>query len=347
MNIIKIKWEDMIKIITPLDLVLFAGSDFVSSSIKNLQKQKLTLGDFSHVGIIVTSFVLPHIKELNPNEYYVWESTSSLRLPGFENEPSDIFGKNKLGVQIRNLKEVLDVYKGGVYIGKLKNNPLYSYAFSLKLNEFNKLNEKLEISYYQIKQQETVKHYKFELHEILKDIKDLEKSLESNPPSDSSKSSSGSFDNQELMLEQMIKVSQDFQTHLLNKYSQINHLVFRDFKNTKEYKKILKKLKIIYEVYGDKFYNASMLDLFSALYPILRPLRSLKYSFYRTLAKLFKKKDIEGTPVFCSQFVAIIYNSLGIIDEKIDVKNFVPVDFLGVDEDGQKNIIQNIFLLEK
>ena len=60
-----------------------------------------------------------------------------------------------------------------------------------------------------------------------------------------------------------------------------------------------------------------------------------------------KSKKIKEEKLFCSQFVAIVYKELGLIDRKMNVKNFVPVDFLGVDEDGQKNIVSNIFKICK
>jgi hypothetical protein len=345
MNIIDVPWDEVRKFITPLDLVFFSGNDFVSSTICELQRQKLEIGLFSHVGIIVNSFVLPHVKELQPNELYVWESTSSLRLPGFQNEAPDVFGNHRIGVQIRNLKQVFESYNGGLYIGKLKNNPLYiNYT---EQNTLDKINDKIFLTQKQIEQQKKIFNYKDELNKILKEIKDLETSFD--PIEQEEKSPTSSEDEgKDLILEQIIKIGKEFEANLQNKYIQINNRVYNEFKNSKEHLAIQKKIKIIYEIYGNKLYNASILDLFSALYPILRPLRSLKYKIIRKLAKLFKnKKNILATPVFCSQFVALIYNNLGIIDVKIDVMNFVPVDFLGCDEDGQPNIVQNIFKIVK
>lgn len=376
MNILIVdkRWDDLVKLITPLDLVLFAGKDLVSSTIRNLQDKKLTIGNFSHVGVIVSSFVLPHVKELQPGEWYVWESTSSLRLPGFENEVPDVFGKHKLGVQIRNLKQVLEIYNGDIYIAKIKNNPLYlNYNLNIQIPsprqspigtdespkfKLSTTQELAEIIKVLDKPSEFIVADKIitvseEFDKIIGDINKIIHDTDTSPTTSDISSN--------LMIQKMhdtikeinqniddaMSIAKEIEREIDDLCIYFNKFVEDKSNKSKRYKEIIREIRSIYEVYGNRMYNASALDLLSALYPVLRPLRKLKYKIFRGLAKLFKNKKIEPNAVFCSQFVAIVYSRLGVIDKNIDFKNFVPVDFLGCDEDGQKNIVSNIYKIIK
>ena len=379
MNILIVdkRWDDLVKLITPLDLVLFAGKDIVSSTIRNLQDKKLTIGNFSHVGVIVSSFVLPHIKELQPGEWYVWESTSSLRLPGFENEVPDIFGKHKLGVQIRNLKQVLEVYNGDIYIAKVKNNPLYlNYNLNIQIPsprqspisqedspkfKLSTTQELAEIIKILDKPSEIIVSDKIitiseEFDKIIEDIDKVIHEKDSNDESPISEDISTNLMVQKMHetikeinqnIDEAMVIAKEIEREIDDLCIYFNKFVEDKSSTSKRYKKIIKEIRCIYEIYGNRMYNASVIDLLSALYPILRPLRTLKYKALRGLSKLFKNKKIEPNAVFCSQFVAIVYSRLGVIDKNIDIKNFVPVDFLGCDEDGQKNIVSNIYKIIK
>lgn len=376
MNILIVdkRWDDLVKLITPLDLVLFAGKDLVSSTIRNLQDKKLTIGNFSHVGVIVSSFVLPHIKELQPGEWYVWESTSSLRLPGFENEVPDIFGKHKLGVQIRNLKQVLDVYNGDIYVAKVKNNPLYlNYNLNIQIPsprqspisqeespkfKLSTTQELAEILKVLDRPSEIIVSDKIITvsEEFDKIIDDIDKVIYENDESPVSEDISSNLMVQKMHdtikeinqnIDEAMVIAKEIEKEIDDLCIYFNKFVEDKSKKSKNYKNIIREIRCIYEIYGNRMYNASALDLLSALYPVLRPLRNMKYKVLRGFAKLFKNKKIEPNAVFCSQFVAIIYSRLGVIDKNIDIKNFVPVDFLGCDEDGQKNIVSNIYKIIK
>ena len=362
------RWDDLVKLITPLDLVLFAGKDVVSSTIKTLQDKKLNTGTFSHLGIIVSSFILPHIKELDSNEWYVWESTSSLRLPGFENEVPDVFGNHKLGVQIRNLKSVLDIYNGEIYIGKLKNNPLYNnYQLDIDSThapEVQKIEhaktiprvpKKIETTDNMLLSEfstEKAIQNEFDnvIEEINREINSVDKILYDSIDTSNNyliRKMKDTMREINKNIDEAMEITKQIDKEIEDLCIYMNKIVYHKYITTKQYKYIVKEIKNIYEIYGSRIYNASFLDLLSALYPILRPFRNLKYKILKNLGKLFKNKKIGENAVFCSQFVAIVYAQLGIIDRSIDVKNFVPVDFLGCDEDGQKNVISNLFKIVK
>lgn len=95
--------------IKPLDLLVFKGDDFVSDVISILEKRGHHYakgGDFTHAGMVVSSEVLnePLLQE---GKLYILESTVSGRLGSGVN---NIYGKSFLGVQIRDLEEVVNAY---------------------------------------------------------------------------------------------------------------------------------------------------------------------------------------------------------------------------------------------
>ncbi len=58
-----------------------------------------------------------------------------------------------------------------------------------------------------------------------------------------------------------------------------------------------------------------------------------------------KSKKRSSTPgsnwVFCSQFVAIVYQEIGILDRSLLPEHVVPMDFLGLDQDGMPLIVES------
>jgi hypothetical protein len=291
-------------------------------------------------------------------------------------EIPDIYGKNKLGVQIRNLKSVFEQYKGQVYIGKLIQNPLYSICplKSLKNKTPKPIEVKVEqkCSSYLVSEIDqmirdideidlgdiiTGKSIQCDFDSILQEIEMTEELMNENnenkistenytdPPKQKMKET---IDEIQRNMEQSKILQQQIEDSLDEIFLEYNKMIMERFQGTEGFQEIIQKTKRIEKIYGKRLYNASLLDLLSALYPFLRPLRGLKYKMIQKIGKLFKKnKKIKEEKLFCSQFVAIIYKELGLIDRKIDVKNFVPVDFLGFDKDGQKNIVSNIFKICK
>jgi hypothetical protein len=111
----------------PLDLILFSGTDFVSNGIKYIEKLANGSGDFSHVGLLINSEIATDLIGLQPNKWYVWESTFSATdgpLERFsDGVPNILTGKGKLGVQIRDFQEIVNKYPGKIAWGRLLNNP--------------------------------------------------------------------------------------------------------------------------------------------------------------------------------------------------------------------------------
>lgn len=120
----------LVKQFTPLDLILFKGSDYVSDAICIVEQKILGDGEFSHCGILVNSDLLPTVPQLIPGRWYIWESTMSATsgiLSDFtDGQPNVETGKGKFGVQIRDLEQVVTAYTkngGKVAWAKLLNNP--------------------------------------------------------------------------------------------------------------------------------------------------------------------------------------------------------------------------------
>lgn len=109
----------------PLDLIFFSGTDLISIVVKDVEQLGCGFKDVSHVGIVVTSEILPSIKELVPGKKYIWESTSSLVVPctGTPFVPDVERRTSRFGVQIRPLEDVVSTYDGKVYWAQLKTNP--------------------------------------------------------------------------------------------------------------------------------------------------------------------------------------------------------------------------------
>lgn len=94
------------------DLLLFRGTDSISSAVMRVEKAKTGCGDYSHVGLVVRGTDLMPAKEgeekwLNPNSIYVFESTVSGNLA---DGCPDVHGESHVGVQLRALDDVVAAY---------------------------------------------------------------------------------------------------------------------------------------------------------------------------------------------------------------------------------------------
>jgi len=119
-----IPYKEIKSLIKPLDMILFRGGEAISSTIRILEKLQTGNGDWSHVGIVVNTTILPNIPNGKSGKLYVWESTLSGDLnDGILNTEGEV----KFGVQFRELEKVVKGYnknqKSLVAWAKLKNNP--------------------------------------------------------------------------------------------------------------------------------------------------------------------------------------------------------------------------------
>lgn len=128
-------YNDLKNQLRPFDIIAFRGSDFISDLIASLEQRETGCGTFSHVGLVVTSEILPLFRidgthtVLEPGKLYVFESTSSYPLYGLGDGVPDVVKKHcKLGVQLRDLEQVIEKYlsseKTKIAWCKLINNPL-------------------------------------------------------------------------------------------------------------------------------------------------------------------------------------------------------------------------------
>ncbi len=124
----KPKWKDRrLQEVRPLDLIGFIGETIVSKMIRKLEARAAgrTEYDFSHVGIVVTKDILPVVSldggknvHLEEGVHYLLESTISSGTPDVCDE------SHRIGVQLRNLSEVIGDGHGDVFHCRLKKNPL-------------------------------------------------------------------------------------------------------------------------------------------------------------------------------------------------------------------------------
>ena len=70
-----IPYKEIKSIIKPLDMILFRGGEVVSSTIRILEKLQAGNGDWSHVGLVVDTTILPNIPNGKDDKLYIWEST--------------------------------------------------------------------------------------------------------------------------------------------------------------------------------------------------------------------------------------------------------------------------------
>jgi hypothetical protein len=115
-------------------------------------------------------------------------------------------------------------------------------------------------------------------------------------------------------------------------------LTHNPYKNSKR-EFLIERFKYLEDKYGKSGYNLSFIDLAASVYSFLRPIRKIK--------KWIKRKK-HYIPLFCSEFIALIYTELEIIDkEKVVASNIVPVDFLGITEKGIPLILKKIVEIDK
>lgn len=120
----------------PFDILFFRGNSILSDTICALERRGNKVpqsGDFSHVGMIMTSEVINHPNVL-PGKYYLLESTVN----GFLGKAVvDVNGEKKSGVHLCDLDNIIQEYDANQLVtiawGKLINNPFdYTDRVTLK-----------------------------------------------------------------------------------------------------------------------------------------------------------------------------------------------------------------------
>jgi hypothetical protein len=98
------------------------------------------------------------------------------------------------------------------------------------------------------------------------------------------------------------------------------------------------KIATAYDVYNGRMYDVNPLALLGSIFPSLRPLRA-------ATDEILKQFINSNEWLFCSEWVAVIYEAIGVIDDSTDgivdgrtlnPKDVLPVDFIGgeTDHDG-------------
>lgn len=78
--------------IKPLDMIIVKGNSIYSGAISAVEKLFLDNGDWTHVGVVVDTTILP-IKNGVAGKLYLWQSTLSTKEDGNVET-----GKGKIGV---------------------------------------------------------------------------------------------------------------------------------------------------------------------------------------------------------------------------------------------------------
>ena len=116
-----VSYEDIRQNIKPFDLIAFRGGDLASRLINVLEKYEVGHGEFTHVGMVVTSDILPlcnitvdeTTKEIKliPGKLYLYQSTFTYNVPYISDGMIDVTtGRGFFGVQLCDLEEVIPVY---------------------------------------------------------------------------------------------------------------------------------------------------------------------------------------------------------------------------------------------
>jgi len=122
-----IEYDQIKNQLNDLDLFFFAGNSFLSKTIEFFEYLSTKNGQWSHVGIVVSTNSIPDIQNAIPGEWYILEATLSTNLMNSQDFSIEDIESNKyvFGVQIRPLRDVLNAYQtnGRMGWGKLNDNP--------------------------------------------------------------------------------------------------------------------------------------------------------------------------------------------------------------------------------
>ncbi len=136
-------YDEIKEQIRPFDLLAFHGGDVISEFISVIENKTIGSGIFTHVGMVVTSDILPSCKDfiLEKDKRYIFESTFIYDTPGCEKNIPDVTTQQcTVGVQLRDLEAVMARYicndETRVAWCKLKNNPFTIHTKETLMEQF-------------------------------------------------------------------------------------------------------------------------------------------------------------------------------------------------------------------
>jgi len=109
--------------IRPFDVIMYKGSSVFSGLISLVEKIFIGNGEWTHIGLVVTTELLPGMSNVHKGKLYVYESLLS-----HDDNPDIESGNPNFGVQIRDLAKSVKLSNADpeqrVAWCKLLNNPL-------------------------------------------------------------------------------------------------------------------------------------------------------------------------------------------------------------------------------
>lgn len=97
-----------------------------------------------------------------------------------------------------------------------------------------------------------------------------------------------------------------------------------------------------YKQYHNTLYDMDPLDLLGSMFTTCRGLRDFKDKVCHKIWNKCKNLNQYNNPAlwqFCSELVASIYQLIGIIPKDVNIKNVLPMDFFGYDQDGLEALV--------
>lgn len=111
---------------------------------------------------------------------------------------------------------------------------------------------------------------------------------------------------------------------------------------------IVKTLERMFHKYCTKTYELNLLQLLAAVIPCLRPARDfMETTVIDGINALTNLDLVDDTTryVFCSEFVALLFQALDIIPPRFKAHEVLPTDFFGQDRDGLPQLAYEATLL--
>lgn len=137
--------EDLYQVADPFDLLVFHGSDLISKTVEYGEELGCGSNVISHVGLYMTSEMFPQQREvLQGSPELILESTANVQIDIInytQGIPDLLTGKNKIGVQLRNVIEVINNYldvdnNNFVALGKLQHNYYRDPSRQAHINDY-------------------------------------------------------------------------------------------------------------------------------------------------------------------------------------------------------------------